>query len=147
MRMLTKVDKYQYYFYSVLPALEFLGFLISGFLVLFTEFKIDNTLPFFFLFATIFHGLLVYITLKHYTYILDKGLFSIHQGPFQLIEIPIRDIEKINKIRKSYRNYALSHDLISIKTFSKKEINISPVDKVLFIETLLALNPSIKVEL
>ena len=147
MRMLTKIDKHQYWVYTFLPTLEFLAFLIIGSLALFTELKVDINLAYFFLLGAAMHGCIAFITLKHYVYIIDKGLFSIKQGPIQVLEIPISSIETINKIRKNHRNYGLSRDLISIKTFHKKEINISPINQALMIETLLMFNPNIQIDL
>ncbi len=147
MRMLTKIDKHQYWVYIFLPAVEFLAFLIIGSLALFTELNVDINLAYFFLIGAAMHGCIAYFTLKHYVYIIDKGLFSIKQGPIQVVEITISSIETINNIRKNHRNYGLSRDLISIKTVHKKELNISPIDKVRFIETLLTINPNIKIDL
>ena len=93
------------------------------------------------------HGCLAYLFLKHYTYAIERGIFSINLGPFQITETLIRDITNINKIRKTHRKYGLSRDLISIKTVHKKELNISPINQTLLIETLLAFNPNIKVAL
>ena len=147
MRMLTKIDKHQYWVYTFLPAIEFLICLVIGSLAIFTDFKIDINLAYFFLIGAAIHGCLAYLFLKHYTYAIEKGIFSINLGPFQITETPIRDITEINKIRKNHRNYGLSHDLISIKTVHKKELNISPINQSILIESLLMFNPNIQIDL
>ena len=147
MRMLTKIDKHQYWVYTFLPAVEFLAFIVIGSLALFTHLKLDINLAYFFLIGATMHGCLAYLFLKHYTYAIERGIFSINLGPFQITETLIRDITNINKIRKTHRKYGLSRDLISIKTVHKKELNISPINQTLLIETLLAFNPNIKVAL
>ena len=145
--MLTKIDKHQYWVYIFLPAIEFLAFLVIGSLAMFTELKIDINLAYFFLIGAAMHGFIAYLFLKHYTYAIERGIFSINLGPFQITETPIRDITIINKIRKNHRNYGLSRDLISIKTVHKKEINISPINQAVLIETLLMFNPNIQIDL
>ncbi len=147
MRMLTKIDKHQYWVYTFLPTLEFLAFLIIGSLALFTELKVDINLAYFFLIGATMHGCLAYLFLKHYTYAIERGIFSINLGPFQITETPVSDITIINRIRKNHRNYGLSRDLISIKTIHKKELNISPINQAVLIETLLMFNPNIQIDL
>jgi hypothetical protein len=147
MRILTKIDKYQYWVHTFIPALEFLIFIVIGSLALFTELKIDINLAYFFLIGAAMHGCLAYLFLKHYSYAIERGIFSINLGPFQITETPIFDITNINKIRKNHRNYGLSRDLISIKTVHKKELNISPINQALLIETLLMVNPNIQIDL
>jgi hypothetical protein len=84
------------------------------------------------------------------SYHLTQGSLEIRMYGLSFYSLNVRNITQINKYYRNQRVFGAlftnRKHILSLKSHSEKEINIVPINKDLFIEKLLELNPAISLE-
>lgn len=126
------------------PIFSSLTSLVMAMIYVCTDYPVELELIYTVLFSTLIFLIGCYLVLYHLRYEISKKYIDIYIGPILRKSIEIENIQEISFKRKTLAIYGNSYNTISLIMLDTKQINISPKDRMKFIEVLLNCNPSIK---